>query len=476
MSTEQSSQRLHAFGDDVLADHDAVALAALVQRGEVSARELAEAAIRRVEQVNGVLNAVELADYERALARTAETASGAFAGVPTFIKDNTDIVGLPTRHGSLAVPPTPAAADGAFTRQFRAFGVTVLGKTTLPEFGFNGTTEHQSRPATCNPWHTGHSAGGSSGGAAALVAAGVVPFAHANDGGGSIRIPAACCGLVGLKATRDRFVTNEMAKTLPVNVISDGVVTRSVRDTAHFCFAAEQYRPHRKLPPIGLVEGPGNNRLRIGLVTDSLTARTCDQTRATLLATADLLARQGHRVEPMPLPVKPSFVDDFADYWGFLAFMASRFGQHNFGADYNPELLDDLTKGLAQRFRRRSWRFPMAIWRLKRTWQQHARVMRHYDAILSPVLAHVPPPLGHISPAQPFVQLFERMRNYVSFTPINNANGSPAISLPMGLSREGVPIAAQLTAAHGAERTLLELAYELEALSPWPRITDPALG
>lgn len=468
------AQRIHAFTDDVLADHDAVALAELVRRGDVSARELAEAAIQRVEKVNGALNAVQLADYERALEQAAQPASGAFAGVPTFIKDNTDIAGLPTRHGSLAVPATPAAADGAFTRQFRAMGLTVLGKTTLPEFGFSASTEHQSRAPTCNPWHTDHSAGGSSGGSAALVAAGAVPFAHANDGGGSIRIPAACCGLVGLKATRDRFVTNEMAKTLPVNVICDGVVTRSVRDSAHFCAAAERYRPNRKLPAIGLVEGPGNNKLRIGLITDSLTARSCEQTRATLLATADLLTQQGHKVEPMLIPVKPGFVDDFSDYWGFLAFMASRFGKHNFGAGFDAELLDDLSKGLAQRFARRGWRFPMAIWRLKRTAQQHARGMRQYDAILSPVLAHVPPPLGHLNPAQPFEQLFERLQNYVGFTPVNNANGSPAISLPMGLSREGVPIAVQLSAAHGAERTLLELAYQLEALNPWPRITDPA--
>lgn len=467
-----SQTRIHAFTDDLLGDLDAVALADLVRRGEVSAAELAEAAIARVERVNGSLNAVQVADYQQARQRAAGNASGVFAGVPTFIKDNTDIAGLPTRHGSRAVRATPAQKDGAFAKQYLAQGFTLLGKTTLPEFGFNGTTEYEGAAPTRNPWHTDHSCGGSSGGSAALVAAGAVPIAHANDGGGSIRIPAACCGLIGLKSTRGRFVTNEMSKTLPVNVVCDGVVTRSVRDTAHFFAGAEQYWQNRKLPQVGLVEGPGKKRLKIGLVMDSLTGETCPETRATVEQTVALLESLGHLVEPMPLPVKPSFVDDFSDYWGFLAFMASRFGQHSFGKGFDAEQLDGLSKGLAERFRKRGWRLPVVLVRLQRTWQQYEKVMRHYDAVLSPVLAHVTPEIGYISPEVPFEQLFERMMNYVSFTPMNNASGSPAISLPMGQSAKGLPIAVQLSSAHGAERTLLELAFEIEQARPWQRITQ----
>jgi amidase len=236
-----TNDRIHAFGPDLLADHDAVALADLVRRREVSPVELAETAITRVEKVNGALNAVQLADYERALAEAAKLPTGLFAGVPTFVKDNTDLQGLPTGHGSRAVPRIPAAADGAFARQFLSLGFTVLGKTTLPEFGFNCSTEYQGSPPTRNPWHTGYSCGGSSGGAAALVAAGAVPIAHANDGGGSIRIPAACCGLVGLKPSRGRLLEAEWARMLPVKIIAEGVVTRTVRDTAHFFAGAEQY-------------------------------------------------------------------------------------------------------------------------------------------------------------------------------------------------------------------------------------------
>lgn len=466
-----SQTRIHAFGDDLLGDHDAVALAGMVRRGEVSPVELAEAAIARVEKVNSVLNAVQVADYEQGRERATRGGDGIFAGVPTFIKDNTDVAGLPTRHGSRAVPATPALKHGAFAKQYLAQGFTLLGKTTLPEFGFNGTTEYEGAAPTRNPWHTDHSCGGSSGGSAALVAAGAVPIAHANDGGGSIRIPAACCGLVGLKSTRGRFVTNEMAKTLPVNVVCDGVVTRSVRDTAHFFAGAEQYWQNRKLPQVGLVEGPGKKRLKIGLVMDSLTGQTCAETRATVEQTVALLESLGHLVEPMPLPVKPSFVDDFSDYWGFLAFMASRFGQHSFGKGFDAEQLDGLSKGLAERFRKRGWRLPLVLTRLQRTWQQYEKVMRNYDAVLSPVLAHVTPELGYISPEVPFDELFERMMNYVSFTPMNNASGSPAISLPMGESDKGLPIAVQFSSAHGAERTLLELAFEIEQARPWRRIS-----
>lgn len=196
--------RLHAFRDDVLASHDAVALAALIARREISAQEACAAAVARAEAV-GALGAVACADYARALQRAGHPSPGPLSGVPTFVKDNVDVAGLPTRHGSAAVPAHPARQDGPFVRQFLDQGLIPLGKSRLPEFGFNATTEFaDGAPPTRNPWHTGHSSGASSGGAAALVAAGVVPIAHANDGGGSIRIPAACCGLVGLKPSRGR--------------------------------------------------------------------------------------------------------------------------------------------------------------------------------------------------------------------------------------------------------------------------------
>jgi amidase len=467
------NHRIHAFGNDLLADHDAVALANLVRRREVSRLELTEAAIARVEKVNGTLNAVQLATVERALAEAVEEREGLFAGVPTLMKDNTDLRGLPTGHGSRAVPGVPAAADGAFARQYLSLGFTVLGKTTMPEFGFNGTTEYQGKPPTRNPWHPDYSCGGSSGGSAALVAAGAVPLAHANDGGGSIRIPAACCGLVGLKPTRGRLVKGEMARTLPIKIIVEGVVSRTVRDTAYFFAGAERYWRNPKLPPLGLVAGPAKRRLKIGLVLNSITGvPTCPETCAAVKRTAAVLDSLGHRVAEMPNPVAPSFAEDFADYWGFLALMVIRFGHYSFGKGFDPGQVDDLTRGLAARFRQRSWYLPRVLYRLQRSFRQHAQAMKNYDLVLSPVLGHVTPMLGYLSPEVAFPELFQRLTKYVSFTPINNANGSPAMALPMGVAAHDLPIGVQFSAAHGDERTLLEIAYELEQATPWRRMTD----
>lgn len=466
-----TANRVHAFADDVLADHDAVALAGLIQRREISAVEAAKAAIARAGKVNGVLNAIELATFEAALRDAAKPGSGVFAGVPTFIKDNTDLEGLPTRHGSRAVNPLPAKKHGSFARQYLAQGFTVLGKSSLPEFGFNATTEFAGEHPTRNPWNPAYSSGASSGGSAALVAAGVVPIAHANDGGGSIRIPAACCGLVGLKPTRGRFIDSEQAKSLPINVIGEGVVTRSVRDTAQFFAGMERTWRNPKLAPVGDVQGPGKKRLRIGVVTDSITGTpTCAETRAVLDETARLLEAAGHRIEPMPLPVEKWFIEDFTMYWGFLAFMVGHTGRFTLSPHFDRTALDPFSQGLAALFRKKFLKAPRMFWRLRRTEQLYAEGIRGYDAVLSPVLAHAVPPLGHLAPDVPFDTLFERLLRYAAFTPLNNTSGTPAISLPMGACGNGLPIGMQLAGTHGAERTLLELAFELEAAKPFRKI------
>jgi amidase len=472
MTTRKLTKTLHAFSDDILADHDAVAIAALIRSRQVSASEVVAASIARAKVVKD-LNAVALECYDSALKTADAHPSGVFAGVPTFIKDNTDLKGLPTGNGSDAVRPRPAKTDSAFAKQYLAQGFVVLGKSRMPEFGFNASTEFLRHAPTRNPWHTDYSSGASSGGAAALVAAGVVPIAHANDGGGSIRIPAACCGLIGLKPTRGRLVDGEAARSLPINIVSEGVVTRSVCDTAHFFAGMEQTWRNPKLPAIGLVEGPGKKRLKIGLMLDSINGHPTDApTRTTVTDTALQLERLGHHVEEMPLPIKPIFADDFTQYWGMLAFLASTFGQHAFGPGFDPSQLDNLSRGLSSLYKRNILKTPLMLYRLKKSWDDYAKVFRSYDAILTPVLAHTTPKLGYLSPEQPFDQLFDRLLKYVGFTPLNNAAGSPAISLPMGATTQGLPIAAQLSAAHGAERTLLELAFELEQAQPWRRIRD----
>lgn len=474
MAEHKAQVRVHAFGNDVLAEHDGVGLAALIRSGELGAREVAEAAIARVRKVNPVLNAVELARFEQALEEAGNPADGPFAGVPAFIKDNLDVAGLPTRHGARAFTPPRARKNDPFVSMFLDQGFTLLGKTSLPEFGFSPSTEFQDDEPTRNPWHTGYSSGASSGGTAALVAAGAVPMAHGNDGGGSIRIPAAVCGLVGLKPTRGRLVRSNLSRSLPVDIVNDGVLTRSVRDSAHFIAAAERAHPARRFAPVGLVEGPGQRRLRIGVVVDSITGTPTDgPTRESVSETARLLEGMGHYVEDTEAQVPLRFIEDFKTYYGFLAFMMTRFGKQIMHApDFDRDKVDGLTRGLADYFRARKLRLPLTLWHMWRSWHEYAKVMRDYDVLLTPVLAHTTPELGYLSPNVPFDTLFERLTNYASFTPVNNASGSPAISLPMGMSPQGLPIGVQLSAAHGDERTLLELAYALEAEKGWARIQD----
>jgi len=448
---------------DVLADQDAVGLADAIRRREISPREAAEAAATRIQAVDGELNAVEQARFDEAVSSLGDLGRGGFAGVPTMIKDNMDVRGWPTRHGAEAFTPPVADGNDPFVDQFLDQGFTVLGKTRLPEFGFNGSTEFRNEEPVRNPWHTDCTAGGSSGGAAALVASGALPLAHGNDGGGSIRIPAAACGLVGLKSTRGRLVKSRASRSLPVDLISEGVLTRTVRDTARFLAEAERYYRPRRLPPVGLVEGPGSRRLKVGVVLDSITGvPTDDETRKTVEATARALQHFGHGVEEMPAPVPQRFIEDFKTYYGFMAFMMSRFGHRIMAPDFDPDKLDGLTKGLAEYYAARKRKTPAMMTMLQLSRFYYARAMRDFDVLVSPVLGHTVPELGWLNPEVPFETLFERLIQYASFAPANNASGGPAISLPMGQASSGTPIGVQLSAAHGDERTLLETAFALE--------------
>ncbi|MPY80806.1 MAG: amidase, partial [Actinophytocola sp.] len=452
-------------------EDDAVAIARRIRTGEVSQAEVIEAAAARARRVDEQLNAVTYPAYDEALA--AEPTPGLLSGVPTFVKDNSDVAGMPTGFGTAAFRPRPAKKTGPFTAQLLGTGLTVLGKSRLPEFGFNASTEFAEGDPTRNPWHTAYSSGASSGGSAALVASGAVPLAHANDGGGSIRIPAACCGLVGLKPSRGRFIDGDQARTLPINLIGEGVVTRSVRDTAAFFAAAERYRPAPKLPPVGHVEGPSGRTLRVGLLLESVSgAKTCQETRAAVEDTAAVLEKLGHQVEPVPLPVDAGFVRDFTRYWGMLSFLVSRFGRYAIDRDFDASKMDNLSRGLRDLYQRDLHRTPTTLYRLSRVRRAYAAAFARHDLILSPVLAHVTPKLGHLSPTLPFDELLERLQRYVAFTPLNNVSGGPAISLPTGVSEDGLPIGVQFSAAVGDERTLLDVAYVLEGERPFRRIQD----
>ncbi len=464
--------RVHSFRDDALADLDATGIVAALTSGEVSVPEVVEAAIARTEQVDEALGAVAHAAFDRAREEAQHPRGGWFSGVPTFVKDNTDVAGMPTQQGCDAFIATPQPSDGDFARMYLATGLIPLGKTQLSEFGFSGAADHVRMGPVRSPWNTDHYAGASSAGAAALVAAGAVPIAHGNDGGGSIRIPAAVNGLVGLKPTRSRLAQDKTMREMPVRIVSDGVLTRSVRDTAAFFREAEKIWRNPRLAPIGDVTRPGKARLKIAVVTSSVGRDSSPEVRELTLRTAARLESLGHRVEEVDPPVPASFPDHFVRYWSMLSFVITRRGRKDFGPTWDPSRLDNLTLGLARHAARNLHKQPLSIAALAASKRAAARHHTTYDITLTPTLATETPLVGHLRPDQDYEEIMERLMAWVAFTPLANATGEPAISLPLATTAAGLPQGMMFGAGAGREARLLGLAYELEDAFGWPRIQD----
>jgi amidase len=464
--------RLHAFTDDALGDLDAVGLTEALAGGQVSIPEVIEAAIARTQQVAPALNAVAAECFDRARAEAAHPRGGFFAGVPTFLKDNVDLAGLPTMQGTDAFDPRPAKRDGDFARMFLATGLVPIGKTQLSEYGFSASAEHARLGAVCSPWSTDHTAGASSAGTAALVAAGAVPLAHGNDGGGSIRIPAAVNGLVGLKPTRGRLAQDRTLRQMPVRIVSDGVLTRSVRDSAAFLREAERVYRDLRLAPVGDVRHPGRARRSVAVVTHGIEVSSTPEVDQLTRETAELLESLGHRVEWIEQPLPTSFKDDFLLYWSSLASVITATGRIEHGRSWDPTRLDPFTRGLDHHCRRHLRHLPGATTRLRRSSRLSEELHGRYDVVLTPTLARETPELGWLDPAQGFDTVMGRLLEWVAFTPLQNATGATAISLPLAITAAGLPQGMMLAAGHGGEAMLLELAYELEEARPWPLLRD----
>lgn len=452
--------------DDALADADTVELLRRIERREVNADDLTRAARARIGAA-GVLNAVAQ-DVHNVTYRE----NGPFAGVPTVLKDNEELLGYPTLQGSQAMPTRPATEDSVTTSLLLDLGFHILAKSTMPEFGLTATTETLLQGPTRNPWNTGHTPGGSSGGSAALTAAGAVPLAHANDGGGSIRIPAACCGLVGLKPSRGLMPTPWRMRLAPVKISVQGVLTRSVRDTAEFFAHITPADP--SVPPVGRVTGPGDRRLRIAFFTESVTGPVDPRVAAATVATATQLGANGHHVDLIPSPITLRFGKDFLRYWALLAWTISSGGKRLIGSDFEPEKLEGFSQGLAGYLHSVAPRVPAALRRLRRFGDEYNTWFDDYDVLLSPVLGTPAPALGDLGPDVDFRTHMLRLLPFAAFTAVQNVSGAPAISVPAGLTDDGLPLAVQLAGRVGDERMLLELAYELEASSPWPTTPDRA--
>jgi amidase len=464
--------RVHAYADDALGDLDAVGLTEALAARRVSIPDVVEAAIARTERVDPQLGAVAVDCFERARSEAVAPRGGFFAGVPTYVKDNSDLAGLPTMQGTDAFDARPAKRDGDFARMFLATGVVPLGKTRLSEYGFSAVAEHPRLGAVRNPWDTDRTAGASSSGSGALVAAGAVPLAHANDGGGSIRIPAAVNGLVGLKPTRGRIAQDAMMRKMPVRVVADGVVTRSVRDTAAFLREAEKVYRDLRLAPVGDVTGPTHARRRVAVVTDGVGVEASPEVEKLTRQTAELVESLGHHVEWIEQPVPTSFKEDFLLYWGVLASSILATGRLEHGRSWDRSKHDLLTLGLDRHCRRNLAHVPGAIRRLRASSRISEDLAASYDVVLTPTLARETPEVGWLDPMQDYDTVMDRLLSWVAYTPLQNATGAPAISLPLATTASGLPHGMMFAAAHGGEALLLELAYELEAAAPWPLLRD----
>lgn len=490
-----------------LAALDATAQAELVRSGTASPVELVEAAIERIEELNPALNAVihELFDQAREAA-AGELPQGPFRGVPLLLKDLGPLLaGAPLHMGMRYLkqldfrPPR----DSELTERFKRAGFVIVAKTNTPELGIQPTTEPVAYGPTRNPWDPARSPGGSSGGSAAAVASGMAPVAHANDGGGSIRIPASACGLVGLKPTRARISLGPVIGDVMSGMTSEGVLTRSVRDTAAILDAiagdapGDPYVAPEPSRPYAEEVGAHPGRLRIGLWTDPVADdRVGPETIAAATAAARLLDSLGHEVEPADL----RSLSRFAPYPAFVVRWAA--GQAATLADIGrlggrPIEADDvepLTWALAEIGRRHSaGDYLVAVGAHQAMARRIAAIMEsQFDLLLSPTTGDLPPPLGALddSGADP-MDAFERARPYATFTAGFNASGQPAISLPLYRGEDGLPIGVQLAAAYGREDLLIRVASQLEAAQPWsdrrPRVfageaageaaaTDPVIG
>ncbi len=458
------------FSDDVLARHDAVELAGMVRSGDVTAVELVDAVVARAEAASS-LDAIATADFERARVDAQRLHSGPFGGVPLFVKDNTAVAGLRTGHGSDAMAnAAPATADAPLAAMLRDLGVVVMGTSRLPELGLICSTEFPDEPPVRNPWNTDRSVGASSGGSGALVASGVLPMAHANDGGGSIRIPAAATGLVGMKGTRKRILQTDpkLQDKMPVDIGGEGVLTRSVRDQCAFFAAAEQEFHHPPLPPVGLVDRPLSRPLRVAFHRDSPVAEVDPAVAAATNQTAELLATLGHEVTEVEPSVGPEFADDFVLYWALAALTVERFGRRLLDPAFEREALTPFTKTLAGHARRNLHKVPAAIRRLRASTHQVDNGLGNHDVLLHPTMGSVTPELGWIHSGLDFDTVMPRMRVWATFTPLYNASGHPAISLPLGHDdTTNTPIGMHFTARWGEERTLLELSLQLEEAQPF---------
>lgn len=469
-----------------IATLDATALADLVRTKQVKPTELLDAAIDRAEKVNPQINAIVTPMYD--LARKAAEGpiddKAPFCGVPFLMKDlGPTYAGVRMTMATAFLKDFVPPIDSVLTTRQKAAGLIIFGKTNTPEFGIVPTTEpHLFGPAR-NPWNLDHSTGGSSGGSAAAVAAGVIPIAHANDGGGSIRIPASCCGLFGLKPTRARITHAPLFGDIMGGLVNDHAVSRTVRDSAALLDATAGGAPGDPYPappqerPYVEEVGTDPGHLRIGFTATSTTDAPLHEEAVNAVEDAAKLCEElGHEVVEATLPISgDELIDSFTMLWAAGNASGIDGIAQMTGGKPAPDQFEPLTWALYEMGKEKSAAdYLDAVFSIQTMARVVAGFQSQYDLWLTPTLASPPPPIGYFdAPEGDPMAPFQRAIDYVPFTAIQNATGQPAMSVPLYWTPDGLPLGAHFAASYGDEPTLFRIAAQLEEARPWANKRPP---
>jgi amidase len=463
---------------DALAFMPAPELAARIRDGSFTAREVIEATIRRIESIDPQIGAFVELDAEGALEQAATVAPNdqrPFAGVPIAIKANTAVAGMCMNSASRFLAGHRPTHSGYLVRRLREAGFVIVGTTNMAEFGILPTTEPRHTGPTRNPWDLTRTPGGSSGGSAAAVAAGLIPVAHANDGGGSLRIPAACCGLVGLKPSRGRVSRGpDLGDSF---LVSDGVVSRSVAESSLLLDVLSGYEPGdatwapRPAEPYTLAMRRDPGRLRIAMSLDNALDVDVDpEVVHGLYSAAALLRDLGHEVEEAsPALPPPELLDIFLQVFGPGISLGIGLGEQLAGRPPEEDEIEPLSRAVWEHARTLpSTAYLMALAQLQLLARGTVAFFADYDVLMTPVLAARPLPIGELHGCgdEPWEDL-HRSGRFAPYTALFNVTGQPAISLPVGFGEDGLPTSVQLVGHPLGEETLLQVAAQVEAARPW---------
>lgn len=450
---------------------DAIGMAELVFSKKVTARELLDCALEMVAITKDELNAV--ANFTTEIAEKTDLGhkAGLFTGVPFLVKEMLPYPGLTTAMGSKLFANYIPPSGSEYTQRIDESGLITFGNATSSELGLLGSTETRVHGITRNPWNPVYSAAGSSGGSAVAVAAGIVPMAHANDAGGSIRIPASVCGLFGFKPSAGRCVATVEKMGLFADLVSDHCISKSVRDSAAFLSVTEKKGTDASFSPVGFYRGMDRKGLRIGVYTKTLMGREADMDiQKSMESTVRLCEDLGHWIEY----TSPPDIDGKAVSDGFFTLAASVINQLDsmmepmLNRKINDNDLEPFTLSLLHWFKSLEiGALDKAFTDLKLACAKFLVFAEKYDVLLCPTLTNSPKPLGYLSPELERQILIQRTEDYAGYTPIHNIAGMCAMSVPLSTNGAGMPLGSHFAAKPGAEKTLFDLAYQLETALPW---------